>query len=98
MGFLQRFESRLEQGVSAVFAKAFRSAVQPVELAAALQREVDQSAQILSLDRRLVPYRFHVELSETDLERLSPYDPDGPGDRHRRRGPLLRLGRQRCLS
>lgn len=73
MGFLQRFESRLEQGVSAVFAKAFRSAVQPVELAAALQREIDQSAQILSRDRRLVPNRFHVELSPQDHERLSPY-------------------------
>jgi hypothetical protein len=73
MGFLQRFESRLEQGVSAVFAKAFRSAVQPVELAAALQREIDQSAQILSRERRLVPNRFHVELSPADHERLSPY-------------------------
>jgi len=73
MGFLARFESRLEQSVSAVFAKAFRSAVQPVELAAALQREIDQSAQILSRDRRLVPNRFHVELSPADHERLSPY-------------------------
>jgi hypothetical protein len=73
MGFLARFESRLEQAVSAAFAKAFRSAVQPVELAAALQREIDQSAQILSRDRRLVPNRFHVELSPADHERLSPY-------------------------
>ena len=30
MGILQKFESRLEQMVSGVFAKAFRSAVQPV--------------------------------------------------------------------
>ena len=44
MGMLQRFESRLEQVVSGAFARAFRSAVQPVELAAALQREVDNSA------------------------------------------------------
>ncbi len=73
MGFLSRFESRLEQTVSGVFAKAFRSAVQPVEVAAALQREVDNSAQILSRDRRLVPNRFQVELSPADHERLSPY-------------------------
>lgn len=73
MGILQRFESRLEQMVSGAFAKAFRSAVQPVEVAAALQREVDNSAQILSRDRRLVPNRFHVELSPADHERLSPY-------------------------
>jgi hypothetical protein len=73
MGRLQRLESKLEQLVSGTFAKAFRSAVQPVELAAALQREVDNSAQILSRNRRLVPNQFHVELSPADHDRLSPY-------------------------
>ena len=73
MGMLQRFESRLEQIVSGAFAKAFRSAVQPVEVAAALQREVDNSAQILSRNRRLVPNQFHVELSPADHARLAPY-------------------------
>ncbi len=73
MGMLQRFEMRLEHAVSGAFAKAFRSAVQPVELAAALQREVDNSAQILSRNRRLVPNTFHVELSPMDYDRLSPY-------------------------
>jgi Protein of unknown function (DUF3662)/FHA domain len=73
MGLLQRFENRLEQLVSGTFARAFRSAVQPVEVAAALQREVDNSAQILSRNRRLVPNNFHVELSPQDHERLSPY-------------------------
>ena len=48
MGVLQRFEQRLEQLVTGAFARVFRSAVQPVEIAAALQREVDNSAQILS--------------------------------------------------
>ena len=74
MGGLQRFEQRLEQAISGAFAKAFRSAVQPVEIAAALQRECDNNAQILSRDRRLVPNDFHVELSQVDLDRLSPYD------------------------
>ncbi len=74
MGLLQRFESRLEQVVSGAFAKAFRSAVQPVELAAALQREVDNAAQILSRDRRLVPNSFDIELSPMDYERLGPYE------------------------
>ena len=73
MGVLSRFENRLEQLVSGAFARAFRSAVQPVELAAALQREVDNSAQILSRNRRLVPNNFHVELSATDHARLAPY-------------------------
>ncbi|MDN4172231.1 DUF3662 and FHA domain-containing protein [Nocardioides sp. SOB77] len=74
MGGLSRLEQRLEQMISGAFAKAFRSAVQPVEIAAALQREVDNNAQILSRDRRLVPNDFHVELSGPDLERLAPYD------------------------
>ncbi|WP_299053006.1 DUF3662 and FHA domain-containing protein [uncultured Nocardioides sp.] len=74
MGRLQDFENKLEQAISGVFARAFRSAVQPVEISAALQREVDNNAQILSRDRRLVPNDFHVELSATDLERLAPYD------------------------
>jgi len=71
---LQKFEQRLEQLVSGAFAKAFRSAVQPVEISAALQRECDNNAQILSRQRRMVPNDFHVELSPADLDRLSPYD------------------------
>jgi len=73
VGVLQRFENRLEQFVAGAFARAFRSAVQPVEVAAALQREVDNSAQILSRNRRLVPNSFHVELSPADHDRLSQY-------------------------
>ena len=74
MGGLQRFEQRLESMISGAFARAFRSAVQPVEIAAALQRECDNNAQILSRERRMVPNDFHVELSTSDLERLAPYD------------------------
>lgn len=75
MSALQRFENKLEQMISGVFARTFRSAVQPVEIAAALNREVDNSAQILSRDRRLVPNDFHVELSTSDLERLAGLGP-----------------------
>ncbi|MFC6150011.1 MULTISPECIES: DUF3662 and FHA domain-containing protein [Mumia] len=73
MGVLQRFEQRLENAVSGAFARVFQSAVQPVEIAAALQRELDSGAQILSRDRVLVPNDFTVELAETDYERLAPY-------------------------
>jgi Protein of unknown function (DUF3662)/FHA domain len=74
MGGLQNFEHKLEQMISGAFARAFRSAVQPVEIAAALQRECDNNAQILSRQRRMAPNDFHVELSQGDLDRLSPYD------------------------
>jgi hypothetical protein len=75
MSGLRRFEDRLEQLISGVFARTFRSAVQPVEISSALNREIDNSAQILSRDRRLVPNKFHVELSGTDLERLEGLGP-----------------------
>jgi hypothetical protein len=71
---LQKFEQRLEAFVSGAFARAFRSAVQPVEIAAALQRECDNNTQILSRQRRMVPNDFHVELSPADMDRLAPYD------------------------
>src|SRR4051794_20598097 len=74
VGGLQRFEQRLEQFVSGAFARAFRSAVQPVEISAALQRECDNNAQILSRQRRMVPNDFQVELSQADMDRLAPYD------------------------
>jgi len=74
VGGLSKFEHKLEQMISGAFAKAFRSAVQPVEISAALQRECDNNAQIISRDRRLVPNDFHVELSQTDLDRLASYD------------------------
>jgi hypothetical protein len=73
VGALHRFEQRLEHMVTGAFARAFRSAVQPMEIAAALQREIDNSAQILSRDRRLAPNDFTIDLSGTDYERLSTY-------------------------
>ena len=72
-GVLQRFEQRLEGAVTGAFARALRSAVQPVEIAAALQREIDNSTHILSRERRLVPNDFSVELSTSDYERLAPF-------------------------
>jgi len=72
-GVIQRFEQRLEGVVTGAFARAFRSAVQPVEIAAALQREVDNSAQALSRDRMLAANAFVVELSGPDYERLAPF-------------------------
>jgi hypothetical protein len=73
MGSLQRFEQRLEHMVTGAFARTFRSAVQPVEIAAALRREVDNSAQILSRDRRLAPNDFTIDLSPSDFDRLSGF-------------------------
>ena len=43
MGVLDRFEKGIERVVNQTFAKAFRSQVEPVELAGALKKEADLS-------------------------------------------------------
>jgi pSer/pThr/pTyr-binding forkhead associated (FHA) protein len=73
VGVLKKFEQRLEGLVNGTFAKVFKSEVQPVEIAGALQRECDNNATIWNRDRTVVPNDFIVELSPHDHERLSPY-------------------------
>jgi hypothetical protein len=74
VGVLQRFEQRLDSLVNGAFAKAFRAEVQPVEIAGALQRELDDKAVPLSPGRTVGPNTFVVELSKSDHERLGPYE------------------------
>lgn len=73
MGILDRFEQRVDRTVNGAFAKAFKSEVQPVELAAAIQRELDERAAIVSRGRTVVPNVFTVLLSNEDFDRLAVY-------------------------
>jgi len=73
VGVLQRFEHRLEGMVEGAFARAFKSELQPVEVASAVQREMDDRAAIVAQGRTLVPNDFVVELADTDHERLQVY-------------------------
>lgn len=73
MGVLQRFERRLGGMVEGAFARAFKSELQPVEVAGAVQREMDERAAIVAQGRTLVPNDFVVEISADDLERLRMY-------------------------
>lgn len=73
MGVLQRFERRLEGLVSGAFARAFKADVQPVEIASALQRELDDRVAIVSRERTMVPNVFTIELGEHDYERLASF-------------------------
>ena len=74
MGVLQRFERRLEGLVEGAFARVFGGVVQPVEVAAALQREAADKKQIVGQGRVLVPNAYVVELGQSDFERLGEYD------------------------
>lgn len=74
MGLLDNFEKKLDRLVNGAFAKAFKSEVQPVEIAAGLQRELDDRATVVSRSRTVVPNVFVVELSTTDYARLANFE------------------------
>jgi hypothetical protein len=59
--------------VEGAFARAFKSELQPVEVASAIQREMDDRAAIVAQGRTLVPNDFVVEVSEDDYARLDMY-------------------------
>jgi hypothetical protein len=73
MGIFGRFEKKVEGAVNGAFARAFKGDVQPVEIAARLQRELDAEAKLMSRDKRLVPNEFVVGLSPHDHDKLAPY-------------------------
>jgi len=74
VGLFDRVEQRLERAVNGAFARAFKSEVQPVEIASAIRRAMDDRAAVLGHGRTIVPNLFTVELSESDYDRLSAYD------------------------
>lgn len=73
MGVFDNLERKLEGVVNGAFARAFKGDVQPVEITARLQKELDAEARMLSRDRRLVPNDFTIGLSRHDYDRLVPY-------------------------
>ena len=73
MGLLERFEDSLDRLVNGAFARAFKAEVQPVEIASALQREVNDRAAVIDRTRTVIPNVFHVELSPHDFTRLSAF-------------------------
>lgn len=71
MGIFDKLERSIERGVNGAFAKAFRSEVQPVEIASAMRRAMDDRAVSAGKGQRhVVPNLFVVELSTTDYEGL----------------------------
>jgi hypothetical protein len=73
MGVLDRFERGIEKAVNGAFARAFKSEVQPVEIASSLRRAMDDRAAVVGRGRTLVPNAFVVELGPTDYARLTEY-------------------------
>ncbi|MEO6942592.1 MAG: DUF3662 and FHA domain-containing protein [Terrimesophilobacter sp.] len=75
MGLLDNFEKGLERVVNGAFAKTFKSGLQPVEITAALRRELDTKAVVVARDRILVPNKFTVHLAPGDHARITGIGP-----------------------
>ena len=69
---LQQFERRLERLVEGVFAKAFRTGLQPVELGRRLTREMD-AQRTVGVRGIIAPNAFTFALSPPDLERFESF-------------------------
>ena len=72
MSILKDFEKRLEGAVEGFFARAFRSGLQPVELAKAVQRYAANYQQV-GLNGVFVPNVYRFSLSAADLDRFSGF-------------------------
>ncbi len=69
---LQQFERRLERLVEGVFAKAFRSGLQPVELGRRLTREMD-AHHTVGMRGVIVPNAYTFALAPADHERFASF-------------------------
>lgn len=72
MGVLQDFEQRLEGAVEGFFARAFRSGLQPIELAKAVQRYAEDHQQVTA-SGVVVPNVYRFRVNPRDGERLREF-------------------------
>jgi Protein of unknown function (DUF3662)/FHA domain len=79
MSVLRAIESKLESLFEGVFGRAFRTNVQPVELARKLVKEMDDHKNV-SLSRVYVPNEYSVYLSPSDREQFANYEQQLAGE------------------
>ena len=70
---LRLIEQKIEALVEGVFGRAFRTNVQPVELARKLAKEMDDHRQV-SVSRVYVPNEYTIFLSESDRAQFEGYE------------------------
>ena len=66
---LKQFEQRLERLVEGVFAKTFRSGLEPVELGRRLTREMDME-RIVGVNSLVAPNQFKISVGPEDYRRF----------------------------
>ncbi len=72
MSILSDFEDRIASAVEGLFAGAFRSPVQPAEVAKSLGRQMDKGRAV-GVEKVYVPNLFTVALSPEDDERFGGF-------------------------
>lgn len=70
---LRGIEKRLESFFEGLFAKGFKTAVQPVELAKKLVKEMD-SHKTISVGRVYAPNQYKISISMQDVKSLKPFE------------------------
>jgi hypothetical protein len=70
VGVLKNFENRLERGIEGFFTKAFRSGLQPVEIAKRILRAME-AEKTVSVREVWVPNRYVLSVSAEDRERFA---------------------------
>jgi hypothetical protein len=73
MSVLRTIESKIEGLFEGVFGRAFRTHVQPVELARKLAKEMDEHRSV-SVSRVYVPNEYTIYLSSADRQQFSSYE------------------------
>jgi pSer/pThr/pTyr-binding forkhead associated (FHA) protein len=73
MSVLRAIERKIEGLFEGVFGRAFRTHVQPVELARKLAKEMDEHRSV-SVSRVYVPNEYSLYLSPTDREQFASYE------------------------
>src|SRR5919204_6086041 len=73
MSVLRNLEAKLGGIVEGAFGRAFRTSVQPVELAHKLAKEMEEN-QVVSVSRVYVPNHYRIFLSPQDQEQFSNYE------------------------
>src|SRR5918996_2677003 len=74
MSVLRNLEAKLGGLVEGAFGRAFKTSVQPVELAHKLAKEMEEN-QMVSVSRVYVPNHYRVFLSPQDREQFESYEP-----------------------
>src|SRR5918999_3279238 len=73
MSVLRNLEAKIENIVGGAFSRAFKSRVQPVEIARKLAKEMEDN-KTLSISRTYVPNQYFVYLSKEDREQFEGYE------------------------